>query len=117
MESTRSCERVNHSIVQRLLNEAGNNTIFYTIVMSACGAIGPSMVACLKEVYGRTKEVDKFLMSRQPALKHSRQPHPDPNYAPRCRRLEDQAWRVVVAIPGARSSMQPLVLLTVRRFN
>ena len=33
--------------------------------------MGPSMVAFLKEVYGRAKEADKFLMSRQPALKHS----------------------------------------------
>ena len=32
---------------------------------------GPSMVAFLKEVYGRAKEADKFLMSQQPALKHS----------------------------------------------
>ena len=39
--------------------------------MSACGAVGPSMVAFLKEVYGRAKEADKFLMSRQPAQKHS----------------------------------------------
>ena len=37
--------------------------------MSACGAIGPSMVAFLKEVSGRAKKAD--LMSRQPALKHS----------------------------------------------
>ena len=29
------------------------------------------MVAFLKEVYGRAKEADKFLMSRQPALKHT----------------------------------------------
>ena len=33
--------------------------------------MGPSMVAFLKEVYGRAKEDDKFLMSQQPALKHS----------------------------------------------
>ena len=33
--------------------------------------MGPSMVASLKEVYGRAKEAEKFLMSRQPALKHS----------------------------------------------
>ena len=33
--------------------------------------MGPSMVAFLKEVYGRAKEADNFLMSRQPALKHS----------------------------------------------
>ena len=33
--------------------------------------MGPSMVAVLKEVYGRAKETDKFLMSQQPALKHT----------------------------------------------
>ena len=64
-------DKRNHSVVQRLLNEAGNHTIFTPIVMSACGAMGPSMVAFLKEVYGRAKEADKFLMSQQPALKHS----------------------------------------------
>ena len=37
--------------------------------------------------------------------------------APRCRHLEDQPWSVVVSIPGARSSMRPLVLLAVRHFN
>ena len=52
----------------------------------------------------------------------AQQPHPDPNYAPhaaapRCRRLEDQPWRIVVSIPGARSSMQSLVVLAVRRFS
>ena len=47
----------------------------------------------------------------------ARQPHPDPNFAPRCRRLDDQPWRVVVSIPGARSSMRPLVLLAVRHLN
>jgi hypothetical protein len=67
----REDEKRNHSVVRRLLNEAGNNTIFTPIVMSACGAMGPSMVAFLKEVYGRAKEADKFLMSQQPALKHS----------------------------------------------
>ncbi len=29
------------------------------------------MVAFLKEVYGRAKEADKFLMSQQPALRYS----------------------------------------------
>ena len=29
------------------------------------------MVAFLREVYGRAKEADKFLMSQQPALRHS----------------------------------------------
>ena len=33
--------------------------------------MGPSMVAFLKEVYGRAKEADKFQMSQKPALKHS----------------------------------------------
>ena len=39
--------------------------------MSACRAMGPSMVVFLKEVYGRAKEADKFLMSQQPALNHT----------------------------------------------
>ena len=39
--------------------------------MSACEAMGPSMVAFLKKVYGRAKAADKFLMSQQPALKYS----------------------------------------------
>ena len=39
--------------------------------MSAFGAMGPSLVSFLKEVYGRAKEAYKFLISRQPALKHS----------------------------------------------
>ena len=33
--------------------------------------MGPSMVAFLKEVYGRAKGADKFLISQQPALKYS----------------------------------------------
>ncbi len=33
--------------------------------------MGPSMVTFLKEVYGRAKEADKFLMSQQPALRYS----------------------------------------------
>ena len=33
--------------------------------------MGPSMVAFLKEVYSRAKEADKYLISRQPVLKHS----------------------------------------------
>ena len=32
--------------------------------------MGSSMVVFLKEVYGRAKEADKFLMSQQPSLKH-----------------------------------------------
>ncbi len=34
--------------------------------------MGPSMVTFLKEVYGRAKGANKFLMSQQPALKYSR---------------------------------------------
>ena len=47
----RACEedKRNHSIVQRLLNKAGDNTIFTPIVKSACGAMGPSIVASLKD--------------------------------------------------------------------
>jgi len=33
--------------------------------------IPPSLCQPVKEVYGRAKEADKFLMSQQPALKHS----------------------------------------------
>ena len=61
----REGEKRNHSIVRRLLNETGNNTMLTPIVMSACGTMGPSMVAFLKEVYGRAKEADKFI-SGQP---------------------------------------------------
>ena len=48
-------DKRNHGVVQRLLNEAGNHTIFTPIVMSACVAMGSSMIAFLKEVYGRAK--------------------------------------------------------------
>jgi len=41
------------------------------ICMLFCKSMGPSMVAFLIEVYGRAKEADKFLMSQQPALKHT----------------------------------------------
>ena len=33
--------------------------------------MGPSMMAFLKEVYGRAKEADKILMSQKPALKYT----------------------------------------------
>ena len=33
--------------------------------------MGPSMMAFFKEVYGRAKDADKFLMLQQPALKRS----------------------------------------------
>ena len=65
-----------HSVVQRLQNEAGkagNNNIFIPIVMSASGARGPSMVvvAFLKGVFGRAKVVEKFLKLQEPALRHT----------------------------------------------
>jgi len=49
-------QKRNHSVVWRLLNEAGNKTVFTPVVMSACGAMGPSTVAFLKEVFGRAKK-------------------------------------------------------------
>jgi hypothetical protein len=42
-------EKRNHGVVRRLLNDAGNNTTFTHSVVSACGAMGPSMVAFLKK--------------------------------------------------------------------
>ncbi len=38
------------------------NRYFNPIVMSACGAMGPSIVAFLKEVYGRAKGANKLLI-------------------------------------------------------
>ena len=63
-----SCGRLFYCYI---FNEAGNHTIFTPIVMSAFGAMVPSMMAFLKEVYGRAKEADKFLMSQKPALKYT----------------------------------------------
>ncbi len=64
-------EKRNHGVVRRLLNEAGSNIIFTPIVMSACGAMGPSMVAFLKKAYCRVYDADKFLKSQQPAMKYT----------------------------------------------
>ena len=64
MESMRSQQRAreeekrNHGVIRRLLNETVNNTIF--IPMSACGAMGPSMMAFLKQAYGRAKDADNW---------------------------------------------------------
>jgi len=55
----REDEKRNHSVVRRLLNEAENNTIFTPIVMSASGAMGPSMVAFLKGAKKSTAEPRK----------------------------------------------------------
>ncbi len=43
-------EKRSHEVIRRLLNEAGSSTIFALIVMSACGAMGPSMVAFIEVV-------------------------------------------------------------------
>ncbi len=37
-------EKRNHCVIRKLLDDAGNNTIFTPIVMSASGAMGPSMI-------------------------------------------------------------------------
>ena len=58
-------EKRNHSVIQKLLNDSGNHTIFTPIVMSASGAMGPSMIAFLQSVYQRTKAAGKFEMWRQ----------------------------------------------------
>ncbi len=48
-------DKRNHRIIHRLFK--GKSTIFTPIVLSACGAMGPSrVVAFLKEVYGRAKD-------------------------------------------------------------
>ena len=64
----REQEKRNHRVIRKLLNEAGNNTIFTPIVMSASGAMGPSMVAYLKDIYARAKAADKFSMGKQSAM-------------------------------------------------
>ncbi len=69
-QRAREKKKRNHNVVWRLQNEAGSNTVFTPIVTSACGAMVPLMF--LKEVYGRAKDAEKFLMSQQPALKYSR---------------------------------------------
>ena len=58
----REGEKRIHSVVRRLLKEAGNNTFFTPIVMSSCG-YGTLDGAFFKKVYGRAKEADKSFMS------------------------------------------------------
>ena len=48
-------EKHNHGIIRKLLNDSGNQTIFTPIVMSASGAMGPSMIAFLQGAYARAK--------------------------------------------------------------
>jgi hypothetical protein len=67
----REREKRNHSVIQKLLNDSGNHTIFTPIVMSASGAMGPSMIAFLQSVYQRTKAAGKFEMWRQSVLHYS----------------------------------------------
>jgi hypothetical protein len=62
-------EKRNHSVIRKLLNDSGNQTIFTPIVMSASGAMGPSMIAFLQDVYERAKEADKFDMRQQSELR------------------------------------------------
>ncbi len=50
------------AVIQKLLSDSGNQTIFTPIVMSASGAMGPSMIAFLQGVYERTKAAGKFEM-------------------------------------------------------
>ena len=53
----REQEKRNHRVIQKITNEAGNTTIFTPIVLSASGAMGPSTVAFLKDVYARAKRL------------------------------------------------------------
>ena len=67
----RKREKRNHGVIQKVLSDPGNNTIFTPIVLSASGAMGPSMVEFLKSVYERAQSVDKFDMRRQPKVVHT----------------------------------------------
>jgi hypothetical protein len=58
----------NHGVIRKLLNDSGNQTIFTPIVMSASGAMGPSMIAFLQGAYARAKVADKFEMRHQAGL-------------------------------------------------
>jgi len=65
-------QKRSHPIIRRILDEAGNNTIFTPIVMSSSGAMGASMIAFLREVYERTKATGKFVMAEgQPKMRHT----------------------------------------------
>ena len=74
MGSTRSCERMRRTsaIIAPSRGSLTKREMALFSPPSLCqpvGVMGQSMVAFLREFYG--KEADKFLMSRQPALKHS----------------------------------------------
>jgi hypothetical protein len=67
----REQEKRSHRAIQKITNEAGNNTIFTPIVLSATGAMGPSTVAFLKDAYARAKAAGKFKMTQQPEMKYT----------------------------------------------
>ena len=58
-----------HPTIRRILHDSGNTTIFTPIVMSASGAMGPAMVAFLKNVYDRAKAANLFSMAQQTAMR------------------------------------------------
>jgi hypothetical protein len=69
---TRERQKSNHSVIQRILSEQGNNTVFNPIVMSASGAMGPSMVRFLKGVYKSAKQPEStWPMASQPEIQTS----------------------------------------------
>ena len=67
----REQEKRSHRVIQKITNEAGNTTIFTPIVLSASGAMGPSTVAFLKDVYARAKAAGKFNMKQQPDMEYT----------------------------------------------
>ena len=75
MGSTRSFERVTiaSSKGYKTRRERREITLFSSpsLCQPLSGAMGPSMVAFLKGVYGRAKVVEKFLKLQQPALRHT----------------------------------------------
>ncbi len=67
----REQEKRSHRAIQKITNEMGNSTLFNLIVLSASGAMGPSTVAFLKDVYARAKAAGKFQMTQQPDKVHT----------------------------------------------
>ena len=152
-------DKRNHSVVQRLLNEAGNHTIFthrYVSLWSYGPVDGSFPERSLRPSQGGRQVPYVATASPEALVEHDGGfvvwdmllsiacAATDAEYqnriilhgntlnlpvvarpllraahggAQRCRRLEDQPRRVVVSMPGARGSMQPLALLAVRRFN
>ena len=79
MKSMCSCERVRRrrrrsatlSSSEDCFTKREKKLDFHPHCMPASGAMGPSRMTFLKEVYGRAKNTDKFLMSQKCALKHT----------------------------------------------